>query len=229
MIRTYKDIEYSLYRSTRKTASILVERDGSVSIYAPSCLEDQLIEETIEKKRYWIYKQLAEWEELNLPRRKREFVDGESFPYLGRNYRLKLVQNQEIPLLLKGGFFLLNENVLDREPKDAFKTFYREKGQSLLSERVDLYKDSVGVEVSQMRIMELQYRWASCSELGNLNFHWKCMMAPLKIIDYLVVHELAHLIHPNHGEQYWKEISKVIPDYLERKNWLRLFGASLDF
>src|SRR5437763_8675437 len=102
MIHVYKDIKYALYRSARKTASILVERDGSISIYAPNYLDDQLIEQMIEKKLYWIYKQLAEWKDLNLQRRKREFVDGESFPYLGRNYRLKLVPNSTTPLLLKG-------------------------------------------------------------------------------------------------------------------------------
>ena len=76
--------------------------------------------------------------------------------------------------------------------------------------------------------MELQYRWGSCSRRGNLNFHWKCVMAPIKIIDYLVVHELAHLIYPDHSEQYWQELAKIMPDYMERKNWLRTFGAALD-
>lgn len=227
-MKTYKDIDYTLQRSNRKTASILLERDGSITVYAPECLDDQSIEQMLEKKRYWIYKRLAEWKELNYQKREREFVDGESFPYLGRNYRLRIIANQHSPLILRGGFFWLDQRSLNQNPVESFKTFYREKGQDLLNERVQLYKDSIGVEINQVRVMELQYRWGSCSRRGNLNFHWKCVMAPLKIIDYLVVHELAHLIYPDHSEQYWQELAKIMPDYMERKNWLRIFGASLD-
>lgn len=227
-MNTYKDIAYSLQRNNRKTASILLERDGSITVYAPENLDDQSIEQMLEKKRYWIYKQLAEWKELNHQKREREFVDGESFLYLGRNYRLRIVTNQKVPLLLKDSFFCLDESALNQDPVESFKSFYREKGQELLNERVRLYKDSIDVAINQVRVMELQYRWGSCSSQGNLNFHWKCVMAPLKIIDYLVVHELAHLVYPDHSEQFWCELAKVMPDYVERKNWLRRFGASLD-
>lgn len=86
----------------------------------------------------------------------------------------------------------------------------------------------MGVAITDIRIMDLQNRWASCTKKGRVNFHWKCMMAPLTIIDYIIVHELAHLKYDNHSERFWNEVDKVIPDYLERKSWLKMNGAGLN-
>jgi hypothetical protein len=85
----------------------------------------------------------------------------------------------------------------------------------------------MGVTPVGIKVQELQHRWASCTKAGMLNFHWKCMMAPLTILDYIVVHELAHLIHANHTEAFWNEVDKVLPDYLDRKQWLRVNGAGM--
>ena len=112
--------------------------------------------------------------------------------------------------------------------ENAFKAFYREKGKVRVSERVDFYQGRIGVTPSSVRIIELKNRWASCSDKGNLNFHWKIMMTPMKILDYIVVHELVHLVHPNHTEAFWNGLDKVLPDYKERKEWLRVNGAGMD-
>jgi predicted metal-dependent hydrolase len=94
-----------------------------------------------------------------------------------------------------------------------FIEFYKEKGLPKLMDRIQRFKTKMGVEVGQVRIMELQNRWASCSDKGNLNFHWKCFMSSLDILDYLVVHELAHLIHQNHTRAFWNEVDKILPNY----------------
>ena len=99
---------------------------------------------------------------------------------------------------------------------------------SRISERVAYFAPKVGVENFDVKVKEMGYRWASCGKNGALNFHWKCMMAPPKIIDYIVVHELCHLHHRNHSDAFWNEVDKVMPDYRERKEWLRAHGASLD-
>ena len=107
MMRTYKDIQYTLKRSQRKTASIYVERDGQVTVLVPRELTDRQVDELLESKRKWIYRNLAEWHDLNATRVEREYVNGEGFLYLGRSYRLKLVTDQDEPLLLKDGYFCL--------------------------------------------------------------------------------------------------------------------------
>lgn len=215
---TYKDITYSLKKSNRKTASIYIERDGSVSVLVPKTLKKSDVEELIEKKRKWIYRNLAEWQDMNAARIRRQYVSGEGFLYLGRSYRLKLVDDQPERLSLKGGYFcLLSKDGKLQKPDAAFKSFYKSKGQEKISDRVKFYSDRMGVDPAGVRVLELKNRWASCTPEGRLNFHWKCMMAPPTIIDYIVVHELAHLRYLNHTKAFWNQVDKVLPDYRERK------------
>ncbi|MBW2636919.1 MAG: M48 family metallopeptidase [Deltaproteobacteria bacterium] len=229
MIQRYRDIEYALKRSNRKTASIYIERDGQISILVPEQLTDQQVEQLIESKRKWIYTNLAEWRDLNATRVRREYVNGEGFLYLGRTYRLKLVETQDKPLMLKNGYFCLRiSNGIALDADAAFKEFFREKGKKRISARVLCFQTKMGVQPKALRVIELKNRWASCSLRGNLNFHWKCMMAPPTMLDYIVVHELAHLIHANHTEAFWNEVDKVMPDYRDRKEWLRVNGAGMD-
>ncbi|NQZ60274.1 MAG: M48 family metallopeptidase [Lentisphaeraceae bacterium] len=225
----YKDIEYSYKTSRRKTASVYIERDGTVSLIVPNGFSQVMVEEVIEKKLNWLYTGMAEWESMNAARIKREYVNGESFLYLGMSYRLEKVSvdKQVEPLVLKGEYFyLLDYQSVD--PAKAFEDFYRTKAKKLLKERIELYEGQMGLKSTGLKVMELQNRWASCSANGNLNFHWKCMMAPLTVLDYIVVHELAHITHPTHNEAFWNEVDKVLPDYHSRKNWLKQYGASME-
>lgn len=231
MIRQYKDIAFALSRSRRKTASIYIERDGSVSVLVPEKLSDTQIDRIVEIKRPQIYKAIAEWDELNGKRYTREFVNGEGFPYLGRSYRLKLVERQRHPLLLRGGFFCLEAKSSPAslaKSTAAFKTFYRRKGLIWIRRRVAHFSRQMGLRVNTVRVMELRHRWASCSSSGAVNFNWRTMMAPPTIIDYVIVHELAHRLHANHSKAFWNEVDKVMPDYGERRDWLRRQGSSLD-
>ena len=229
MTLTYKDIQYTLKRSKRKTASIYVERDGQITVLVPRELTNRQIDDLLESRRKWIYQNLAEWHDLNATRVEREYVNGEGFLYLGRSYRLKLVDDQDEPLLLKDGYFCLRVDQKSTSTASAaFKTFYRAKGAARINDRVAYYQGKMGVEARSVRILDLKNRWASCSADGHLNFHWKCMMAPTTILDYIVVHELAHLHYPNHTAAFWNEVDKVMPDYRERKEWLRVNGAGMD-
>lgn len=223
-----KDISFNIKRSKRKTLSIYIERDGTVTVIAPGNSTDKEIEEVIKKKEYQIYKSVAEWELTNSTKIEREFVNGQSFLYLGRNYRLEIVkEEQKKPLILKNGYFLLRKKD-ESKAKKLFIEFYKEKGLQKIVERVERYQKRINVNPKQIRIMELKNRWASCSEKGNLNFHWKCIMAPLDVLNYIVVHELAHLIHKKHTKAFWNEIDKMIPDYQNHMEWLRINGAAMD-
>ncbi|MCE5237811.1 M48 family metallopeptidase [bacterium] len=228
-MKTQRSITYAVQRSRRKTVSIYVERDGTVTVLVPEQLTDQEVERLVEAKRGWIHRSLAEWRALNTTRVVREFVNGEGFLYLGRSYRLQLTEAQEQPLLLKDGHFCLRaEQQAEPQARKAFREFYREKGLKWIGERIAFYERRIGVRAGGLRVLDLKSRWASCAKAGVLNFHWKCMMAPLRILDYIVVHELVHLLHPTHSRAFWSEIDKVIPDYRERMEWLRVNGAGLD-
>jgi predicted metal-dependent hydrolase len=226
------DISYQVMRSHRSTADIVIERDGRIFVRAPETLPDERIEDIIESKRYWIYKNLAEWRDLNATRVLREYQNGEGFLYLGRSYRLSLIAEQEEPLLLKDGRFYLRRDLVDcgdiPAAQAAFRNYYVAKGQERISDRIDYYAPKVGVVPKKVEIKELGHRWASCSPKGNLAFHWKCMMAPQTIIDYIVVHELCHFHQLDHTNAFWNEVDKIMPSYRERKDWLKKYGAGLD-
>lgn len=231
--RQVQDIEYELLDSSaRGTTDIVIERNGKITVRAPKGFTPEQVDAVVQSKRMWIYRNLAEWRDLNASAVVREWVNGETFLYLGRSYRLSLVSDQAEPLLLKDGRFCAQRRLIETggpvAARSAFEAYYIAKGQQRLAERVAYYARKVGVEPGEIRVNDMGYRWASCGKGGSLNFHWKCMMAPPRIIDYIVVHELCHFHRRNHDDAYWNEVDKVMPDYRERKDWLRDHGASLD-
>jgi predicted metal-dependent hydrolase len=225
-------IPYEVVRSRRSTADVIIERDGSVLVRVPEWVDDEQIATIVESKHYWIYRSLAEWRDLNATRVFREYKNGEGLLYLGRSYRLLLVSDQEEALQLKSGRFCLRREVVERggipAAKAAFRKYYIARGLERIDQRVKYYVPKVGVPPCQADVRELGNRWASCSPSGKLAFHWKCMMAPQVIIDYIVVHELCHFHHRDHTDAFWNEVDKVMPEYRERKEWLRGNGAGLD-
>ena len=225
-------ISYEVIRSRRSTADIVIERDGSIVVRAPEWINDEQVAGIVESKHYWIYQGLAEWRDLNATRVLREYKNGEGFLYLGRAYRLLLVSDQKDALEMKNGRFTLRRDLVEQgeiaSAKTAFREFYVAKGFERLHRRVGYYAPKVGVEPAGVEVKELGLRWASCSTAGKLSFHWKCMMASQTIIDYIVVHELCHFHHRDHTDAFWNEVDKVMPDFRERKEWLRKNGAGLD-
>lgn len=227
-----QDIEFTLIRSERKTADIVIERSGDVIVRAPVGVDDERVREVVADRALWVHRSLAEWEDLNSSRRHRPLVQGQGFAYLGRSYRLKFVADSEVPLRLKNGRWELSEAFVAREgdaaARKAFRDFYIAKGMQIFTERVRQLTPLVGVEPSEVAVKELGYHWASCGAGGGLNFHWKTLMAPQTVIDYIVVHELCHLRFRDHSDAFWNEVDKVLPRYRERKEWLRVNGAAMD-
>jgi len=222
----YSDIIFNLQRNKRKTVSIYVEPTGEINVLAPEKISEDDLNQIIEKKRYWIHKSLLEMELLNETKVEREIKNGEGFLYLGKSYKLKILKNLKTPLTLRQGRFYLDKDSSINAQKH-FKEFYKNKGRIHISARIEYFKNKIGVNPPQLRVMELGNRWGSCSG-RYINFHWKVMMAPMKIIDYVIVHELAHLIETNHTDKFWELVESVIPDYKQKKEWLKTNGANLN-
>jgi predicted metal-dependent hydrolase len=230
--RRVRDIDYQLMPGAdRKTTDIVIERNGIVAVRPPNNYTPEQVDAVVESKRMWIYRNLAEWRDLNATAVVREWVNGETFLYLGRSYRLSLIAEQTESLKLKEGRFCLNRKLIEKggtkAAQKAFEVYYSDKGLQRIIERVKYYAPKVGVTALSIKVKDMSFRWASCSKSGALNFHWKCMMAPPKIIDYIIVHELCHMHHRNHSDAFWNEVDKVMPDYRERKEWLKKNGAGL--
>lgn len=221
------DCQVVIKRSRRKTASIYIERDGSLSMLVPEKLDDKQIEGILKENEYKIYKYQAKRQLLNEKAVKREPVNGQSYLYLGRNYYLQY--SPEVNQIeFRGRYFFAPESGRVAT-YDLFKEFYRNRGKQFLPPRVDKYAELMGLQVEEISVMDLKSRWASCSvKKPKVNFHWKIMMAPASVIDYLIVHELAHFKHKRHNSDFWNEVDKVMPNYQKQVEWLNEFGASLD-
>jgi len=157
----------------------------------------------------------------------REFVSGQSFLYLGRNYYLQFDNNsKEIELK---GVYLVSPEVSNTKLRELFKVFYRNCGNKYILPRVNRYAEMMGLNIHEIKLMELKTRWASCSGIKlRLNFHWKVMMAPASVIDYLIVHELCHFKYKRHNTEFWNEVDKYYPDYQKQVSWLKEYGATLE-
>lgn len=222
------NLSYKIKKSTRKTLSIYIEPNGEVTVLAPEHKTDTEIHSAIESKKLQIYRKIAEFEDIKQTQKSRELVSGESYLYLGRNYRLNFVELQDVPIKLANGYFSLRLTE-KQNANEVFKDYYRKKGMIKILERIKIYQHLMNVSFSNLKVMDLQNRWGSYSGVTEtLCFNWKCMMLPIDILDYIVVHELAHIKHANHSAEFWCEVDKIMSDYSKRKNWLRINGASID-
>lgn len=221
-----RDVEYSVARSGRKTVSILIERDGGVIVKAPENATDDQLKRLVQRKLPWIYRTLAHWAQLNPDPIGKEFVSGETFYYLGQPCLLDVSREAEAPLALMGDRFLLRADCRARAD-ELLRAFYRQTGYERLPGIIAEHARSMGVTPGKLRVWELNHRWASCSPGGNLNFHWRALAAPLDVLHYLVVHELAHLKERNHSPAFWNSVDAEMPAWREAAEWLKRNGARM--
>ena len=229
-------LEYSLRRSNRKSMGIAIERDGAIIVTAPHQAKFNEIEKFVSEKKIWIYQKLAKKKTLNREKPRREFVNGQGFLYLGKSYRLKLIDNGKMRsgrspnvtvLRLWHGYFELAESE-KANARNHFISWYRKQIKEQLKARIPRYDKRIEVTVKDTRILDLGHRWASCGRNGVINFNWRSVMAPVWVLDYILVHEMVHLIERGHTDRFWRLVSRVIPDYEEHALWLNENGADLD-
>ncbi|WP_374473848.1 M48 family metallopeptidase [Arenimonas sp.] len=225
---TVGDLHFALQRSARrKTMEITVDREGELLIKAPPDVSEAKLRKFVEEKRFWVYTKLAEKDRLNRARPRREFVDGEGFPYLGRSYRLKLVDEQDVPLKLANGRFMMRRCNLP-DARHHLVKWYCQRATPWLASRVADYRHRMEVNPGGLKVQDLGYRWGSCGKGEWLYFHWKAILLPAHIAEYLVVHEMAHLHEPHHTASFWLLVERAMPDYERRMAWLAEHGMHVE-
>lgn len=221
------ELTFEVRRSPRrKTLELIIDRDGELVIAAPEGLDDAVMADFVREKRFWLYTKIAEKEARQHVVPKKEFVNGEGFPYLGRSYRLKLVDEQERALKLVNGHFCLRRKLANRG-RDFFVSWYTAHGKIWLTKRVAEWSKHMGIKVKAVNVQDLGFRWGSCSASKVVNFHWATILLPAHIVDYVIVHELAHLIEPNHSPEFWAVVESAMFDFEEKKTWLAEHGHGL--
>lgn len=210
------------FSDKRKTLGLVVERDKSVVVLAPKGTSNETIERFVEKKRFWLFEKINHSPKFSESKPETPFISGKSIPYLGKNYKLDVVDRQ-IDGIHFASKFLVSKQNLGQAPV-LLESWYKEKAQEKIVPKVERYAQQLGVSYNKILISDLKYRWGSCTLKGNLNFNWRLVKAPHFVINYVVIHELAHLLELNHSERFWNIVRVQMPNYLEAKEWLRAFG-----
>ncbi|MGJ7910458.1 M48 family metallopeptidase [Neobacillus sp. LXY-1] len=230
-------IEYDIeYADDKKDVSIIVEWMEGIRLIAPKGVTTKQIEGIVHKKAPTILHKLKEVNEITEPPLPKEFVSGEKFTYLGRNYRLKVHKEQGLQnakLSFERGRFIASipNGMDDIEKKEQLtgllKIWYLEHGNIKIQSRLKLYCAKMGVKPTDVQLKEQRMRWGTCTSEGNIYLNWRIIMSPMPIVDYVLVHELAHLKYMNHSDAYWNFVRSILPDYEQRKEWLRINGPTL--
>lgn len=224
------DLTFEVRESPRrKTLEITVDREGELVIAMPTGTEEQMLRDFVAEKRYWIFKKLAQKAENRRRLPHKEYVNGEGFLYLGRSYRLKRVANvaQKAPLKLVAGRFQLREDALP-DARDHFVRWYTARASDWLTTKVGEHVRRMEVEPAGVTVQDLGYRWGSCGKGNRVYFHWKTILLPRHIAEYVVVHELVHLHEPHHTPAFWRRLERAMPDYEQRKGWLARHGIEVE-
>jgi hypothetical protein len=207
----------------RRHVDLTVERDGSVVVAAPDRFGDEEVEKLVRSRLVNLHSHIARKREILSNQPVKEYVTGEGFYYLGRKYRLKLVDDGTTSLRLLNGRFLL-PRAMAAKGREAFIRWYTEHGQQWLRERAIPLEERVAIHPTSITVRDLGFRWGSCAESGAVNFHWRIILLPPKQIDYLILHELCHLHEHDHSRAFYTRLGRAVPDHGEHEEWLRTNG-----
>ncbi len=216
---------HKLVRSKRRTIALIVERDGSLTVRAPRRAAVAEIQSFIMEKQDWILRTQERFLSLGKTPKK-DYKDGERFLFLGNEYGLSLVKPQQPVLKFENGFTL--GSTVQNKGEQIFTQWYREQAHSVITDRVELFSVQYGFSPKRVKISSARTRWGSCSPDGTLNFTWRLVMAPMSVVDYVVVHELSHLRVKDHSNRFWREVEQIMPEYKNCRRWLRMYGETLN-
>jgi predicted metal-dependent hydrolase len=208
---------------------IAVERDGRLALAAPQDVSLRALEQLVKQRRQWIYDRLYDKDAFARPSVHKEYVSGEGFYYLGRSYRLKVLDNgagQPALRFFRGRFELKRDAQV--EGRDHFVRWYTVQLEHRLPELLSSLALRMGISCPAFHVRDLGYRWGSCGRDGTLYFHWRVAMLPATLMQSIVAHEMAHQIERRHSSAFREQLDRIIPDFRERSRCLAEHGAEYD-
>jgi len=229
-------LQYRLYATgRRKTMALRVNRDGGVEVRAPRFVAQAQVRRFIEKRAEWILEKQSYFKDLLQRYPPKEFKNGETFPVLGRNLRLRLErklgvhepickpEGRRLKVIVNG---LVGEE-LDRGMRGAIRDWYAALTERKARAIIRKHARALAVNPTHLKVVDQAKRWASCSKNGDIRCNWRLSMMPIPVLEYVVVHELCHLRTHDHSRRFWRILKSVLPDYEKRQEWLRQQGATL--
>ena len=212
-----------LIRSKRRTISLQIKGDGSFVVRAPLRVDISKINKFVDEKSKWIItKQLQIKNRLKL---RQETL--EKHGWQGSSGIL-LLGEKCFPEELFLGDFSAEKTAILVKNKTKLISYYKREALKYIVPQLNDYVDKMGLRYNKIKMTSARKRWGSCSARGNINFSWRLILAPRKIVDYVIVHEAAHLKHRNHSVRFWNLVESILPDYKKHHRWLRESGYLLD-
>ncbi|MFP3121605.1 M48 family metallopeptidase [Ectobacillus funiculus] len=228
MIHTYlgETISFNLTYKKRTSMAIYIDAYGNIEIQAPKGTPVEHVLQLLEEKWDWIGQKSKEIKDRTLGPKGKVYNDGESFLYLGKEYPIQISQDINIKqdhVVFEGDkLHIYVKQLEDEKVKQALKRFYYQQCKMLVERSIQSYQSNFKTKPRSVRIADNNSNWGTCNARLQLTFNWKLAMAPLEVIDYVVVHEMCHMVHLNHDRSFWRLVGKMIPDYKEMENWLAL-------
>lgn len=222
-------MDFTVKRSSkRKRLTITVERDRSVVVHAPEGLSEARIRAVVDSKKRWIEDKQQHPQKFKTREHPpgKELVNGESALYLGRHYRIELIDSRDPKVRFEQKFII--PKWLGAGRRTVLREWYQARAEEKILPRVKLLAQRIGVEYKNARLVDNLYRWGSCTPQNNLHLNWRLIKAPAYVIDYMIVHELAHLREPNHTPRFWNIVQAQCPKMEKAKAWLKEHGQLLE-
>ncbi len=220
-----QSIDYQIVHKKRKTLGIYIDVYGNIELRVPKNTTDKQVELLIESKWSWIIKKQREQKEKTKGFKKKNYQDEEELLYLGKHYPIRITVDEG----LSGASVHLGEDVLEITLpthdetliKKLMVKFYKQQCKRLVEGRIKIYQGNFKVKPKNIKITSNKQNWGTCNTLRELTFNWKLAMAPLDVIDYVVIHEMCHMVHMNHDRSFWRLVGKHMPNYEEKQAWLQ--------
>jgi predicted metal-dependent hydrolase len=220
------DINYSIQYSARKTISIIVERDRRVVVRAPLNTSEEIIAKEVNKRKRLLQEKITKVQKYPSQKLTKQFVSGETLLYLGKHYKLYVTDTEFEGVTFDNKFFIGKKN--QNQANILFRNWYIKSAKEVLIPKVKVIAEQLGVTYNNINILDLKYRWGSCTPKDNIHFNWRIIKAPMTVIEYIIIHELTHLLEANHTKEFWNRIAVMQPGFEKAKSWLKEFGFELE-
>lgn len=227
-----KEISFKVSYRKRKTIEIQVHPPDRVAVLAPKGISKEMLIQIMEKKAKWIRNKLSQFEGVDLDSLQKQFVEGESFLYLGKDYPIYIIDGQRFKrpsAKLINSTIQIETNTRDKEGlKRAMEEWYKRMAVDKINELIIQNQPLFEKKPTGITIKNQKKRWGSCTGKDGLLFNWRLIMAPENVINYVVVHEMCHMVEKNHGPSFWSLVASIVPNYQEQKLWLKNNGIYLN-
>jgi predicted metal-dependent hydrolase len=228
MIHTNKGetIRFEIKYKNRGSILITVDHYGNIEVQAPKGTPDEKVLQLLENKWELIQQKLKEMKDRMSGTLEKTYEHGESFLYLGESYPIRIFQDKTIErdyVVFEGDHLHIHVKQHEGEQiKQALKRFYHQQCKALVELSISSHQSHFKTKPRSIRITDSKTTWGTCDSKLQLTFNWKLAMAPKQVIDYVVVHEMCHMVRLNHDRSFWRLVGKIMPDYKEFENWLAL-------